>query len=375
MQEVEPGDAAGIQSLFKGLDFNLTIPAALAGDCLGRFFVDSVSEPTVAVAFTTETTALVGAQDGPGVIALLRTFIYEKVFAGLASVEDSGSMSLQVDPPSWEQCLPDVIPDRDIEKAERFHYVCRHQTRDCRPDLPEGYELRAINQDLLANSDLLVPEAIPETIELLWGDISQLVSRGAGLCIVHDDRVVSWCLADCASNDRIEIGVRTLPAYRRQGLASTVAAATVENCFQRGFAEIGWHCEADNTASWKTAEKAGFHRERQYSRYYYMFDPVDHLAELGWFHFKKGQFGRTAGYYEQVFALREDNPDYYYHLAAVAAAAMGDTQQALEHLHAAIDHGWADIDTTMSIVPFQQLQGTPAWEAILARMRQSEDSR
>ena len=55
-----------------------------------------------------------------------------------------------------------------------------------------------------------------------------------------------------------------------------------------------------------------------------MYDPIDHLAELGWYSFKQGAYDKTVSYYEQVFTEREDNPDYYYHLAAVAFAALGN---------------------------------------------------
>lgn len=42
-----------------------------------------------------------------------------------------------------------------------------------------------------------------------------------------------------------------------------------------------WHCDADNVGSWKTAEKAGFVKERDYTLYYCVFSSVHEIAEMG----------------------------------------------------------------------------------------------
>jgi RimJ/RimL family protein N-acetyltransferase len=87
-------------------------------------------------------------------------------------------------------------------------------------------------------------------------------------------------------------------------LAAVAVAATAEYCLGHGFSAVGWHCNAQNTGSWKTAEKVGFERGREYAYYYYMYDPVDHLAELGWYHYRRGEYAKTVQYYEQAFARR-----------------------------------------------------------------------
>jgi tetratricopeptide (TPR) repeat protein len=102
-----------------------------------------------------------------------------------------------------------------------------------------------------------------------------------------------------------------------------------------------------------------------------MYDPVDHLAELGWYCYRRGEYAKTVQYYEQVFALREENPDYYYHLAASAWALLGNREKALKYLHAALDHGWTNIEWTKQQEEFSILHGTPGWHAVLARTRQA----
>jgi len=113
----------------------------------------------------------------------------------------------------------------------------------------------------------------------------------------------------------------------------------------------------------------GFERTREYLYYYYIFDPVDHLAQLGWSYFKYGEYQRTVEYFERVFAARQDHPDYYYNCAAEAWGALEDREMALKYLNLAVDHGWRELDYTNQVERFRFLRGTPEWEAVLARMR------
>ena len=75
-------------------------------------------------------------------------------------------------------------------------------------------------------------------------------------------------------------------------------------------------------------------------------DAFDHLAELGWYYYRCGAYAKTVHYYEQVFAQRDQNPDYYYHLAASAWALLENKEKALEYLLAAADHGWTHVEWT-----------------------------
>ena len=101
-----------------------------------------------------------------------------------------------------------------------------------------------------------------------------------------------------------------------------------------------------------------------------MYDPVDHLAELGWYYYRMGEYAKTVQYYEQVIALRDENPDYYYHLAASAWALLGNREKALNYLLAAVDHGWTNVEWTIQQEEFSILHSTPEWNTVLARMNQ-----
>lgn len=370
LRELGAKEFEKVRPLFEAFDYSLSIRAAIEGNNPGRIFVDDVDQPRTAFALTVEGYLLAGDDTDPGTNDALRRLLKERIFTGEVFVNGDWSMSLAVHPTTWEAKLPELIPTHEVEKIERYHYLCRAVKFDWRNSLPEGYAVHPVDEALLSGSKMAFPDQLREwfDIEEMWGSEENFLSKGVSYGVAHRGGIVSWCTSDCVAGDRVDVGVITDPAHRQRGLATIVVAATVEHCLSHGFKAVGWHCNAENVGSWKTAEKVGFERNREYEYYYYVYDLVDHLAELGWYHFKRGEYIRTTQYYEQVFALREDNPDYYYHLAAVAWAALGNAARAFKYLHAAVDHGWTHAGWTKQVKEFAILHGTREWEAALTRM-------
>ena len=205
------------------------------------------------------------------------------------------------------------------------------------------------------------------------------MQKGFGFSMVHGKEIVSWCMADCASGDSCEIGIRTRPDYRRRGLATLTAAATVDYCLSHGFRSVGWHCNEENLGSRGIAEKVGFELERKYFHYYYMFNEACHLAELGLAAFRAKRYRETVEYYERVFAA-EDIPEWmpgvmrwYYHLAARAWAALGEGETSLEYLEKAIEKGWTDLEGIVNCEELRNLHKTPGWNKVLKRLQANLD--
>lgn len=370
-QELTPENYENVRPLFEGFDYSLSILAALEGKNPGRIFVDDIHRPRAAFALTVEGYLLAGEHDNPEIHRALKRLLKERIFTGEVFVNGDWSMSLAVHPQDWEIRLPELTPTHEAVKMERYHYLCRALKVDWRAHLPEGYQLQRIDRALLKDPEMTFPAPLSDWFdyEEMWGSVDNFLANGVGFCILQGREVVAYCTSDCAAGNQIDVGIITAPSHRRQGLATLAVAATVEHCLSHGFQVIGWHCNAENVASWKTAEKVGFERNREYAYYYYVYDPIDHLAELGWYYFKHGDYQKTVAYYDRVFAQREDNPDYYYHLAAAAWAALGDAQKAIRFLHAAVDHGWAHSEHTRQMKEFGILHSHPEWETLLDRMR------
>ena len=123
--------------------------------------------------------------------------------------------------------------------------------------------------------------------------------------MVFQNQLVSWCIADCTSGPECEIGIRTRPDYRRQGLASLTAAATVDYCLSHGFTKIGWHTDDDNLGSIGVAENVGFVRAKDYQQYYCMFDEAIHFAETGYRQFQAEQYSKVIESFDEAFKKKE----------------------------------------------------------------------
>ncbi len=370
--EIKSKDYGKIRALFQPFDYILPLQAVLEGNNPGRIFVDDLHQPSAALALTPEGTLLAGDDSNPDTLqALRRTF--QEIFTGQVFSGADTAITLAVHPPSWEVRLPELIPTHEIEQLDYYYLVCRELKFDWRSHLPEGYAVHRVDQALLHSSTITIPDDFMEwsRFEAGWGSVENFLEKGAGFAVVHEGQAVSWCSAVSVAGDQIEVGILTLPAHRRRGLAAVATAATVEHCLRDGFKAVSWQCNSANTASWKTAEKVGFVSAHEHKYYYYIFDQVDHLAELGWYHFQRDEHEKTRHYYEQVFARREDNPDYYYHLAAITWAEVENAEKALEYLRAAAQRGWSAYEYTRQHEAFGCLHGRPEWEAVLNQMEEN----
>ncbi len=377
LQELKPDEFERARALFQGFDYSLSIHAAIEGNNPGRIFVDDAYHPRTALALTVEGYLLAGDDGNPETNAALRRLFKERIFTGEVFVNGDWSMSLAVHPETWEARLPELIPTHEVEKNERYHYVCRAVKFDWHSHVPEAYAVRRVDRIFLNDAKVVFPDPVREWMDFgeVWWTVENFLSKGVSFVVLREREVVAWCTPDCVAGDRIDVGVMTHPAHRRRGLAAVAVAATVEHCLSHGFSAVGWHCNANNVGSWKTAEKVGFERDREYAYYYYMVDPIDHLAERGWYYYRRREYAKTVQYYQQVFALRDENPDYYYHLAASAWALLGNREQALKYLLAALDHGWTNVEWTSQQEEFRILHSTPEWRTILARMNQDTAAR
>ena len=365
-----------VRSLFKGFDYSLSIRAVLDGGNPGRIFVDDSVNPRLALALTIEGYLLAGDPSDPELRESMRQFFQDSIFTGQVYLDDNETLSLALHPPEWADYLPKLIPTHEVEALPRYHYLCTELDYAWRDHLSKGYNVHQIDRTLLDDNLRDDPDGLIdiEIIRIAWGSVDNFLERGAGFVVKYGSAIVARCTADCRSGDQIDIGVETSPIHRRKGLASIVVAATLEYCFQKGYRKIGWHCNTSNLGSWKTAEKVGFKRQGEYAYYYYMIDPIDHLAELGWHYYQLGDHEKTRQYYERVFAARGENPDYYYYLAASVWAEIENADKATQYLFEAVERGWSNLEHIKNDKDFRFLHGTPTWEAILKHIERNEKS-
>ncbi|MDE7293612.1 MAG: GNAT family N-acetyltransferase [Oscillospiraceae bacterium] len=112
-------------------------------------------------------------------------------------------------------------------------------------------------------------------VEWLHGYFSEIVQKGRCFGIYRNGKIAAATDSpdlpvsgehfgenDCGENltvkmDFAEIGINTLPEFRRQGLAYEVCAALISSLLSKGTIPL-WSAASDNIASRKLAEKLGF---------------------------------------------------------------------------------------------------------------------
>jgi RimJ/RimL family protein N-acetyltransferase len=94
-------------------------------------------------------------------------------------------------------------------------------------------------------------------IEWMWPSEEHFYRHGFGTLALLHGQIVCWCTAEYVGPTRCGIGITTIQAYERRGVATATAAAFVHAAQQRGLTAC-WECNSANRGSIRVAEKVGF---------------------------------------------------------------------------------------------------------------------
>jgi RimJ/RimL family protein N-acetyltransferase len=382
IRELNKRNYPRVRSLFEELEWNLITRAVIEGTSPGKIYVNHDENPRTAFMCTVEGYYLAGAANNDEFNTALNTLIFGRLFAGDTVRKGETDVAIGFHPDSWAPNMATIFRGRDPLIATRRHYVCTELELDhWRDQVPAGFQVQRIDEELLQTPHLEVPEHVTSWMRTNWGSTSDFFRRGFGFCTLRAQRIVSWSLADCVSGRGCEIGIRTHEHYQRRGLATLTAAAAVDYALSSGFSQVGWHCDEYNVGSIGVAEKVGFNLERKYVQYYACANEAHHLEETAQAHFRAQRYQEAIETYEEFLAtphdelppwLREILPQElgtHYFRVAYAKAALGENAGALRNLEKAVDNGWLYEDFLVNCKEFESMHGMPAWNGILRKIR------
>lgn len=357
--------------------WNVYLTAVLHNDSPGRVYVDDPAAPRSGFAVSLDGAYLAGDADNHAFNSALRDELAATLLAGDRVNAADPTLTVCVDSSDWEPALADILGEWRWPPiwGQNHYYRFDSPRLNWRDALPSGYDIVRLDAALLQQQGNRLPQNVTDAIRIGWQNQRNFLENDFGFAARHGNDIVCWCLADVTTGDKCEIGIETIAAQRRRGLATAVTAATVAYCQQQGFTHIGWHCSADNTGSIKTAVNVGFQLAHTYHTYTFHYDEAQHFAELGKLYFFADMAVEAADALDLALELDEQSPDYVYLLAARVEAKLGNGRYALDLLQTAVDAGFGDAALLNSLPEFTPLRRQSAWQQLLATLREKIDER
>jgi RimJ/RimL family protein N-acetyltransferase len=356
-----------VSPLYRELDFHLAIEAVLQGVVPGQIYVDDPSSPRSALLWVGSRFYLAGLPQNEAFNQGLRRLFDEEIYPQARAGDEL--MFVLYYSLDWDASIFDLLSDKHPMRDRRQYYVCSAVEVDWRAVMEPGFALRSIDRELLESDPLGHIDELREEVRSESPSIEHYLGRRFGFCLLEGDTITGWCLSEYNTADRCEVGVETVDAYRRRGVATVTAAALVEHGIGQGMEEIGWHCWASNVASAATAQKVGFEKVKDYPALFAWFDPVANLAVNGNMAFQDGRYGAAINWYERAFQAGEA-PGWAYWNAASAGAMEGRAERALGYLRQALEKGVGDLESVRSSKYLRSLHDTPGWNALIGRLEE-----
>lgn len=265
MQDLADGRIA--LDLFRSLDFDLVPRAVIAGVANGSLYVDSVTDPRMAILWDGFSLLYLAGNPSETEQSELPD-AFQQVLAQARCVGMSGCL-LHTAPRGWEWELNRILPTGATStRYRRALYVLPPRSPgDAAPRVPEPLLLEPITEAFLARSDPANTEGLQEWLRSCWASERHYIEHGFGYCLMQGSLILSWCAAEYVTGGHCGLGVETHPDYRGRGYATLTAQALAAEAHSRGIVPY-WDSWASNRASLAVADKVGFQPSTCYPVYW-----------------------------------------------------------------------------------------------------------
>jgi GNAT superfamily N-acetyltransferase len=255
MIELKPAQYERVRPLFTPLTHYLTPDAIFAGLTPGRIFADNTDRPQTAVAWYGHRVFVVG-QAGESARQQMAKWWQTAV---LHERDNSGLdvLVLHTDN-TWANWIMAVCTPPLLQPYSRRTYRLDARGGHWTSHAPADFTLQQVNADLLADERIQNLAFLTEEMVSERPSIDDFLAKSFGICLLHENEIVGWCLSEYNCGHRCEIGIATAEPFRRRGLATLMARAFIHHAQSQGVYDIGWICWTGNRPSVATAEKLSF---------------------------------------------------------------------------------------------------------------------
>ena len=373
MHKLRPSQYHRVRPVLQAMDHNLAVQAILDGSVPAEIYVDDPTQPQVALTWNKQRYYLAGLPED----LEFNEHLHHRLAGTGSSRQNESADDLFIlyyaPADAWEETLDTLLQDMNPIRAEREFYSIQTAGVKSHPTstpLPEGFTLRYVDQDLLAQEHLGNLDDLLEELCSERQSVQDFLDRSFGFCLLHGDEVAGWCLSEYNTAGRCEVGIATFEPHRRHGLATTMTSALIEHALSQGISHVGWHCYASNVASAATARKAGFVKTVEYPVRFAYLDETINLAVHGNVAFQQEQYDHALARYQEAF-LRGDAPAWAFWNAACASALLGQRTAALRYLEQSLDRGFDDLERLLTSEHLTSLHNMEEWQALTERLQTS----
>lgn len=346
--------------ILQSLDHHLAVDCIFAGSVPAQVYVDDLECPQAALAVASRRLFLAGDPKKQAINRRLQQLFDETLFPqALAAGEEMFVLYYQ--PDSWAEALDQILKDRYPIHSQRQVYIFKELKNDWRSMLPLGFSLRFADRELVNDPKIKNPGFLTEEMCSERESVEDFLDKSFGICLMHEDEIVGWCLSEYNFETGCEIGIAISQPFQRRGFATLIASAFIEEAASRGVIDIGWHCYTSNTPSVATALKIGFEKTADYPISLTWYKKADALAVNGDVCFNHQQYAEALIWFERAFQSGQSQ-GWAFWVAACAAALLEKQGNAFTYLEQAIEKGFADLQRIRTSPHLKSLHSSQEWQ-------------
>ncbi len=174
---------------------------------------------------------------------------------------------MQAFPDSWDTVLNDLFKDYLIHSHSNFWQIEYNVIElNTRVNFKfNSIQYLKLNQNNI-NEEIEIIRTDKEIFKEMkgsvvpfnfWDSSDDFYNHGIGFSLFYRNKLVSTAYSSFIHDNKLELGIETVPKYREKGFAQLVCAALINYCLENKYEPV-WACRLENTGSYKLARKLGF---------------------------------------------------------------------------------------------------------------------
>jgi RimJ/RimL family protein N-acetyltransferase len=176
---------------------------------------------------------------------------------------------MQAYPCDWDPVLGGLFGDRIVQSSEAKDCyeegIVELNTRVNFKFNPAKYEqFKSLNSDhdfKVVRTDKQMSMDMKGTVIPLnfWDTAEDFSQKGVGFSLFSENQLASTAYSAFIHDDKLEIGIETVEAFRGKGFAQYVCEGLIDYCIENKYEPV-WSCRLENVGSCRLAHKLGFER-------------------------------------------------------------------------------------------------------------------